>query len=313
MYSFSEIQTNSGIVQYRTENLTGIKCRISPERIKRNIDNPDFSKYNNEPCPFCPENVLINTPVFKDGTRIQKGESITFPNLFPFARKHVVTVITKDHNVRTFSKKQIEDAIDGQYRALINETGYSSINWNFLPSAGASMLHPHMQGISDYTPSNLTEKYITNSYKYYQEKGKNYWDELIHTEMKSSRFIAGSEIIWAANPVPLGEKEIRGYMPFSTLDELESYIDLISKGMKNIIDFYNYLGHYAFNFSLYTGTPKNKNKGFRAFCSFIARINPNRACTSDTAFMERLHMEPVILTLPEDLGEAYSNFKINTK
>jgi hypothetical protein len=37
----------------------------------------------------------------------------------------------------------------------------------------------------------------------------------------------------------------------------------------------------------------------------IARINPNASSISDTAFMERLHLEPVILTLPEEVGRMF--------
>jgi len=52
---------------------------------------------------------------------------------------------------------------------------------------------------------------------------------------------------------------------------------------------------------------REKSGAFRSFCSLISRINPNPLSTSDSAFMERLHNEPVILTLPEDLGRYYHN------
>jgi hypothetical protein len=51
----------------------------------------------------------------------------------------------------------------------------------------------------------------------------------------------------------------------------------------------------------------NRTHGFSAFCSLISRINPNPFSISDSAFMERLHLVPVILTLPEDLGKYYRN------
>ena len=41
----------------------------------------------------------------------------------------------------------------------------------------------------------------------------------------------------------------------------------------------------------------------------ISRINPNPSSTSDSAFMERLHLEPVVMTLPEDLGKFYKKEK----
>ena len=51
------------------------------------------------------------------------------------------------------------------------------------------------------------------------------------------------------------------------------------------------------------------DNGFRAFCSMISRINPNPSSTSDSAFMERMHLEPVVMTLPEELGIFYRNEK----
>ena len=61
------------------------------------------------------------------------------------------------------------------------------------------------------------------------------------------------------------------------------------------------LGTDAFNMSLFFDK-SGSDHGFRAFCSMISRINPNPSSTGDSAFMERLHLEPVIMTLPEDIG-----------
>jgi hypothetical protein len=69
---------------------------------------------------------------------------------------------------------------------------------------------------------------------------------------------------------------------------------------------YRRLGTHAFNMAVIFEKTRT-NYGFCAFCSIISRINPNALSTSDSAFMERLHVEPVILTLPEDLGRYYRN------
>jgi hypothetical protein len=127
-------------------------------------------------------------------------------------------------------------------------------------------------------------------------------------EKRSDRYLTGEEIVWAAHAVPMGEREIRGYLPISTLDELESYADLLAQGILEVISLYRKFGTYAFNLALFFDHPGNDN-GFRAFCSMISRINPNPSSTSDSAFMERLHMEPVITTLPEDLGILYRKEK----
>jgi UDPglucose--hexose-1-phosphate uridylyltransferase len=308
MFSVREVVTSRGTLQYREEHFTGLRCRISPDRLKRQIDQTLYLPPNADGCPFCRDTVFSVTPTFPNGSRLIRGESVTFPNLFPFGEGHVVTVITCEHTVAQFSCQQIADALHSQVDALQFAKGYASINWNFLPSAGASLVHPHMQGLSDSRPSHIVDCYITASEKYRREQGRNYWDAVAEQEKSSDRYLFGEEMLWFAHAVPVGEREVRGLLPISTIDEMENYVDLAAEGILEIISLYRKLGTYAFNMSLFFDKKGNKH-GFRTFCSMISRINPNPSSTSDSAFMERLHLEPVILTLPEDIGTFYKKEK----
>jgi galactose-1-phosphate uridylyltransferase len=304
MFSVREVVTSRGTLQYREEYLTGIRCRISPERLKRQIDQALYLPSNAEGCPFCRDAVMTVTPTFPNGNRIIRGESVTFPNLFPFGEGHIVTVITHEHAVVSFSRQQVVDALLSQIEALRQVDGYPSINWNFLPSAGASLVHPHMQGLSDAHPSRIVDAYLSTSEQYRKKEGRNYWDVVKGQERTSDRYLFGDEILWSAHAVPVGEREVRGLLPISTLDEMDNCVDLVAQGILEIIALYRELGTHAFNMSLFFDKNCNDH-GFRAFCSMISRINPNPSSTSDSAFMERLHLEPVIMTLPEDLGKFY--------
>ncbi len=304
MYSIREVITKKGILQYREEHYTGLRCRISPDRLNRHIDQELYLPVDSAECPFCRNNIFSATPVFRDGNRILRGESVTFPNLFPFGEGHVVTVITHDHVVEFFTRKQIVDALSGQIEALRHLTGYPSINWNYLPSAGASLVHPHMQGLSESAPSRIVDHYLHAGKRYFTEHNKNYWTSVKEEEKASDRFLFGDEIVWSAHAVPVGEREVRGIMPVSCIDELENYIDLLARGILEILALYRKLGTHAFNMAIFFDSVSG-NDGFSAFCSLISRINPNQFSMSDSAFMERLHLEPVILTLPEDLGRYY--------
>src|SRR5512133_2216253 len=123
MFSVREVITSRGTLQYRTEHLTGFRCRISPDRLKRQIDRSYCSSSNTDGCPFCPDAVMAVTPTFPDGNRIIRGESETFPNLFLFSEGHVVTVLTRDHAVMTFSRQQVVDALLSQMEALRKTDG----------------------------------------------------------------------------------------------------------------------------------------------------------------------------------------------
>jgi len=304
MFSLREVVTNRGTLQYREEHLTGLRCRISPERLKRQIDQALYLPSNPDGCPFCRDAVMTVTPTFPNGNRIIRGESVTFPNLFPFGEGHVVTVMTREHAVVAFSRQQVLDTLMSQIEALRLVDGYPSINWNFLPSAGASLVHPHMQGLSDSRPSRIVDAYIAAGEQYHKKKGRNYWDAVREEERSSDRYLFGDEILWSAHAVPVGEREVRGILPISRLDEMEAYVDLVARGILEIIALYRELGTHAFNMSIFFDKCGNDH-GFRAFCSMISRINPNPSSTSDSAFMERLHLEPVIMTLPEELGKFY--------
>jgi UDPglucose--hexose-1-phosphate uridylyltransferase len=304
MFTITEIPAGRGILQYREETLTGLRCRISPERLQRRVDNSLFIPSIPVECPFCPDTVTEVTPCFEDGKRIHIGESVTFPNLFPFAAHHTVTVITRSHNPEKFNASQLKDAFIGQIRSFRHAEGYPSINWNFLSSSGASLTHPHLQGIADGRPSVIAERYIIGSSEYRVRTGGSYWENLRLKETCTDRYLFGDEIVWAAQGVPLGEREIRGYIPIAHLDSLESYLDPLVSGIMRVIEFYRHLGTHAFNMGIFFDR-SDRDHGFSAFCSLISRINPNASSISDSAFMERLHLEPVILTLPEELGRFY--------
>jgi len=308
MFSVRDVVTSRGTLQYREEHFTGLRCRISPDRLKRQIDQSLYLPSNADGCPFCRDAVMTVTPTFPEGNRIILGESVTFPNLFPFGEGHVVTVITREHMVTTFSQQQIEDALLSQIEALQEVDGYPSINWNFLPSAGASLVHPHMQGLSDSHPSHIVAVYRAAGEQYRKKQGGNYWDAVKEQERSSDRYLFGDEILWSAHAVPVGEREVRGILPIATLDEMGSYVDLVARNILEIIALYRELGTHAFNMSIFFDKRDN-DSGLRAFCSMISRINPNPSSTSDSAFMERLHLEPVIMTLPEDLGNFYKKEK----
>lgn len=304
MFSIREVVTSRGTLQYRTEHYTGLRCRISPDRLKRKIDQALVLPPDPGDCPFCPGAVTSVTPTFPDGSRILRGESVTFPNLFPFGENHTVTVITRDHAVTVFSRQQIEDALRAQIGVLEKTDGYPSINWNFLPSAGASIVHPHMQGLSGTQPTRIAELYFAADARFRQDRGRPYWDAVREEERVSDRYLFGEEILWSAHAVPQGEREVRGILPVPTIGEMESYTDLLARGILEVISLYRELGTYAFNMAICFDR-NGAGRGFSAFCSLISRINPNPGSTSDSAFMERLHLEPVVMTLPEDLGTFY--------
>lgn len=297
------------ILEYRREILTGFSCRISPERVKRGLNQEYIRQESSPDCPFCHPHVHKGTPLFPDGSRILRGESITFPNKFPFAAWHTVTVITKSHSVDRFASEQICDALHAQVQSLGGHSGYPAIIWNYLPSAGASISHPHMQGLVDPVPSSMVSRYLSCGEDYLSRSGQSYWEDLKEQESSSTRFLFGEKIPWIASPVPLGEREVRALLPVQRIEDLPGYLPELAEGIITIIDFYRSLGTVAFNMGIFfDASHSNEDRGFRAFCSLIARMSPNPASANDSSAMERLLLEPVILTPPETLSGVFREF-----
>ncbi|MBN1432238.1 MAG: galactose-1-phosphate uridylyltransferase [Methanomicrobiaceae archaeon] len=306
MFSITRINLHGQNTEFRKDKLTGLRCRINPSREERNLNHfiQPVTFTGSETCPFCPDNIEKMTPCFDNGKRIKTGESVTFPNSFPFGENHIVTVMTRKHYPGEITENQITDSLRGQYDGLYKKEDYNSINWNYLTSAGASMIHPHLQGFSGRVPTYLNSLYIEKSREYFQKKGKNYWQQLSESEKESERYLFGDEIVWCANPVPIGEKEIRGYLPICSFEEFREFIPEASAGIKKVIGIYQKAGNHAFNMSIRFGKSGHESY-FRAHISMIARIDPNPMSFTDSAFMERLHFEPVIMTVPEMIRERY--------
>ena len=304
MFVIERVRNGDHPIEYRRERLTGLSCTISPLRISRGLDRPPVAVAEAGDCPFCSDRIERATPTFPDGTRIRRGESVTFPNLYPFAPRHTVAVITRAHVCERFRPAQLVDAFAGLAESLEGAPGYPSINWNYLHSAGASLDHPHLQGLVTPRPSHLQSLYLAGSGRYLSRAGRSYWEALSEHERPTERYLFGDEVPFFASAVPMGEREVRGILPVGSLDEAGPYFDLLASGLCRVIDLYRQLGSHAFNLSCFFGR-RHKDRGFSAFCSVISRINPNRAMISDSAFMERLHQQPVVMTLPEELGRCY--------
>ena len=76
----------------------------------------------------------------------------------------------------------------------------------------------------------LLNIYLAASEQYRKKQGRNYWDAVREQERSSDRYLFGDEILWSAHAVPVGEREVRGILPISTLDEMENYADLHGAG-----------------------------------------------------------------------------------
>lgn len=307
--------------------LTDTWCRVNVNRVKRAKqfhreealdDLIELSKKN---CFFCPENIDKATPKFppeisKKG-RIRLGEVTVFPNFFPFAKYHAMATITENHyqDLEEFTKVQIEDTISASidYFKRVDALGakYFSLSWNHLPPSGASVIHPHVQLIGDEVPTHTTNTYLEASKKYYKENSENYWLCLVKDEERlGERFVGRvGRIAWISSFAPLGNNEISMVFeggPSSLLDLTRKDISDISEGLRRIFKGYSIMGKTSFNFTMYSGLREMED--FCLNAKIITRPNTQKYYTADTGFMETLHHERIVETLPESLAAELKKF-----
>lgn len=59
---------------------------------------------------------------------------------------------------------------------------YCLLNWNHLPPAAASIIHPHVQILADFKPTPMVKELIEKSELYHEREKSNYWLDLIEAE-----------------------------------------------------------------------------------------------------------------------------------
>ena len=169
--------------EIRIDPLTGRSARIC-HFMKLQWQKPDFDAMiagTESYCPFCGDKVLNVTPCFPQDIipegRMQRGDMVLFPNLAPydsigavatFGARHYVPMLelTEDLMVAAFGF-----ALDFFRRIeTLNhqESVYHIINWNYMPPAGSSLIHPHLQVFSTSSAPNLMRQELTASTHYYE-------------------------------------------------------------------------------------------------------------------------------------------------
>ncbi len=309
-------------VEHRRDPLTGALCRINVERAGRikegakgGADIPAPRGASEGDCVFCPWNVESMTPRFPDrfieGGKLRIGSAILFPNLYPFSKYHGIAVFSRAHgrSPSEIPPEEIRDCLRAciEFLAIAMEkdpgAAYGSINWNYMPPAGASIIHPHLQAIADSIPTRLQDELLRCSESYYKRHGSNYWIDLIETEAELGERIIhkGPFMVWLASYAPRGNNEVLGISPWiSSIFELDGgRLGELCAGISKILRGYWDMGIRSFNMGIVPGPLDREVEYYSLNLRLLSRPNPEAHYTSDCGFMERIHLEGVVESMPE--------------
>jgi UDPglucose--hexose-1-phosphate uridylyltransferase len=311
-------------IEVRFDPLTGVrslynqrvegKAFIGPtdaELIERNARETEGR------CFICGDRWRKTTPAYPpellaDG-RLEQGEAVLFPNLFPIDGVHAVVRVTARHHLRLdeFAPELIHDALRAAHRFTerlfeVRPTPFLTINGNFLFPAGASIAHPHFQVVGGSTPCSSVDRVLRAARSWSEAHGSCYFTDLLAEERRLGERTVGAAgpVEWLTAFAPQGTNEVIGLLP-----ERRSFHELtdedlsgLALGLSRVLATYHELGLSTFNFGLFSGPLPDGDPAFRCYLRVISRQNVQQNYRTDDYFLQRLMGDELILVTPEALA-----------
>ncbi|HMK76966.1 MAG TPA: hypothetical protein VK568_12405 [Thermodesulfobacteriota bacterium] len=311
-------------LEIRRDDLTGHRSRILPYRRKypEVVISTEMLEASKKICPFCADQILSSTPkllpeIASEG-RIRRGRAWLFPNAFPYARYNWVIVLCEEHFLYPdqFSVEMLRDgflaAQEGIQRIVKSQPDfqYSSINWNYLPSSGAGLFHPHIQILVENVPPGSHKTVLDGIIRYRDEGVPSFWESFLLEEIKRGERYIGHQgdvyFLTAFSPRGIFGEILILFSNRSTVDEVrtEDWTDF-SQGLIRV---FQYLKSHilSFNLSLFSGN----SDGARSWVygRFCPRMIIPPWHTNDIGYFEKLHDEVLCVISPEELCKDVKPF-----
>ena len=306
--------------EIRLDPLTD-KSAVVYQRSHINMPRKDLSsvieKSLGMACPFCPGMIETTTPKFvaelvPEG-RIQVGEAIIVPNIRPYAPYSAVLVVSRQHFVglNEFTREMLSNALLGCQRYLGRVRAYDSraqylyIGWNYMPPAGGSLVHPHLQPEAAYWPSPYHKELLEASSQYYRDNGTCFWSDLLELEKdKDERYIGSTgSVSWLTSFAPRSRiLDVTALFQYrkSLLDIPESELNDFATGLLSVFQYMHDQNYYSFNLLLVSGRDDDDDY-FWTQVRIIPRTTFLETEVSDCCYQEMLQDTRFSVRNPEDV------------
>ena len=308
--------------EIRIDPLTGRTARIC-HFMKLQWEKPDFEalvKGTESWCPFCADNVLKVTPCFPKTLipegRLQKDDMVIFPNIAPYDSIGAVATFGARHYIPMleFTPERIASAFGfaQEFFRRVDQSGhpesvYHIVNWNYMPPAGSSLIHPHLQVFSSSSAPNLMRQELEASKGYLEKHGSNFWDDLVAAEKQGGKRYLGKigRTHWMTAFAPMG---VAGDV-LAVLEDARCTLDLeeqdfkdIASGIAKVIAEYDKMGIYSFNMNFFTGAAGDAHSRFHLLFSPRTFFS-QKLGTPDVGALRNLFNETLCMAYPEEINE----------
>ncbi len=183
---------------------------------------------------------------------------------------------------------------------------WSSVNANYLPPSGASLMHPHLQSAHDAHGLTLQRQLAERSAAW-QGRHRGYWAALVDQEASGPRWVGQTgRAAWLTPFAPTGFHEVwavvDGAADITDLTEEDSRA--LGQGLSQVLAAYKAWNLTSFNFGLIGGGPQGRENGYQVVLKLVSRSNPEPFYRSDATYFERLWGEALIDLSPEEVAEG---------
>lgn len=316
------------VVEVRTDPITGRTCRITYARADEketdadSLPLPPPAATDKKGCPFCRPRLNRQTPQLPEGFtttgRMVQGNSVLFPNLFPYGSFSAVSLFDDIHFVEigTAGTATYADSFINcqQYLKQVLEieprAQYLAVTQNHLPSAGGSLVHPHLQVHADLVAPNHLRFLQARADAYFQKWGQLMMSEYLEREIDFQERIIGrsGDWHWLAAYAPEGFYEIWAILPGATSIvgmPMARWTEL-SSGLMRVQRFFRSLNRNGYNLGLVAvETPESR---LELRLRVVVRANHAPWTRNDHTGYEVILGDMATFTAPEETAAMARRF-----
>ena len=307
--------------EIRKDPLTGRTSRIC-HFMELKWQKPDFEKLvagTDVWCPFCADKIFKVTPCFPKEIvpegRMQLEDKVLFPNIAPYDSLGAVATLGSRHYL-PMTEIEPQIIVDGFKLALsffkrvddINhpESKYHLINWNYMPAAGSSLIHPHLQVFATSIAPQILSEELGAAEAYMQAEGSNFFDDLIQTEKQNGERFLGTigRTQWFSVYAPLGVAgDVMAIVEGAhcTLELADQDLHDLALGLTNAMRAYDRMGIYNFNMNFFAAAAGDDFFRFHLVFSPRTFFNQTLGAT-DVGALRNLYNEGICMAFPEEIN-----------
>lgn len=316
--NFELVEVESEVRYDPLTSTTGRICHFSLSRLAV----PDLSGIVAESrtqCPFCPGKAESITPRFPEdlvpGGRLHNGRAILFPNLFPYDDISAVAALCPEH-FHPMDAMPEQPICDGLKLArdffslcggrVDDGRAFGLVTWNYMPPAGASQVHPHLQVVLTSNPGNALTRELAAESGYFEGHGRCYAELLLSTEIEARERYVGATgaVSWLVPFVPYGLfGDCAAVFPGrATVAELsDSEIADFARGLRGVLRGFAERGLWSFNLTFFPARFGTGAGSHWLTARVLPRLYLNAALhVTDVSYLQLLLEERFAMVYPEE-------------